>query len=154
MNSQWEPRNKEIIDKYLNKISICVIAKEYNISRQRVYQIIVSNKKHRDKLCIGKDTVNENLSKIKEMRNNGIAWNSIVDKLGISNPLVIWKYLNKKEFTKYGCKENEKRCPYCKKVKLRSEFSRDKRKNQESGYCKECVAKVHRERKYWRTNEN
>jgi len=101
-----EKRDKIIQKKYLKGVSICEIAKEYNVSRQRIFTIILSLGKKRQHL---KRTLKVNWKQVKNDFNKGMSKTDLKEKYNI-NYVILIKYLGK-TFSPYY-----KKCCVCKKI--------------------------------------
>lgn len=131
-------RNKEIISKYINNISINKIAKEYGVSRQRIYALVVYENKQFRKRITAELKIDKN--KIKELRTKGCSWMNIAKELKIGyNSLN--KHINKNDYPKWNVSKGMKRCAKCKEIKSINEFSKDYKKVYHS-YCKSCMRKI------------
>jgi predicted DNA-binding protein YlxM (UPF0122 family) len=113
----YEKRNHEIWIKYHNRVSICKIAKEYNISRQRVYQIVLNLGPTRKRIGGGKVLDYSKIEKVKTDFLAGMKNIDIIKKEKIS-PAMILKYAGRKNFKLEGFHK----CADCKIVKPDTEM--------------------------------
>jgi DNA invertase Pin-like site-specific DNA recombinase len=114
------------------------IGDKYNISKQRIYQLLRKYK-------VEKTDINEiKISKYDfiKARKLGKGWRDISKELKISD-ITLKKYVNFDDYPKYMLKENEYRCHKCKQIKDVGLMNNKYR-------CKECENKIHKEKQYWK----
>ena len=142
-------RNEVIIKKYLEGKSIGKLGKEYNISRQRIYQIIQNNGVYRDCLLSeNKKWIEENKGSLIDLRKKGYSWMEIWEI-----PCHLMSYsaflIRIKEFKDLNVERRSGDniiCTKCGVVKLRGEFHNYyKNIGGKSSWCKDCVRKYHKE---------
>jgi Mor family transcriptional regulator len=126
-----EKRDKIIQEKYLSGISICIIAKEYKLSPQRIFSIVVSLGKKRQSL---RRKLEINWEQVKNDFNKGMTKGELKEKYNTSY-ITLKKYLNKIKHS--PC---YKKCRVCKKVLLVELLITNHGKPRT--LCKECGRKL------------
>ena len=127
----------QLSELYLNGMSLGDIGKYYNVSRQRIQQIIKAMGIHRDRInkhsWVDDETIIDKINNYRFV--DGLKWKEVAYRLSI--PLHQIKLI---DTGKYPLFNNEKRkCTRCKKILQLNEFHKYHRtKIGLMNYCKKC----------------
>lgn len=80
-------RDEIICQEYLSGVSLIELGAKYNISKQRIHQIICKKGVHRIRLIMSRRTL-ERKEKAMKLRSEGLSNVGIAIELGVSGPLI------------------------------------------------------------------
>lgn len=134
-------RDKIIVRRYLAGEAITVLADEYGVSRQRIYQIVKKEGAYRPRLTenyVHVAKINE--ADICTMRKAGKRWNEIEEYFCVSHE-TLRNHVDKDKYPRWG-DANLCQCSLCKKVLPLDKFSIWRKHNSR---CKLCANEYARE---------
>jgi transposase len=106
-------RNNKIVKLWENGYTYLEISKMFNVSKQRIFQIIKKYPNIEKGGLQKKIDMKLDINKIKELRLKGYSWKTIVKELKTSYE-ILKNRINRNDFPKYG--DNNKW--YCKRCKI------------------------------------